>query len=159
VRASITLASAIFDIPLTDYHRESKGLLLGSGAGTLMAVMDATTRFRWALDIDQCRGREDALSDWIATLDRNKLVDLIALAGWFSITSPAPIARALNNLRTPVIVYSGAGLAREVFGELPLVDTLEEFLRRVTETERAGPRDEGQGASAREHEPEIALAL
>jgi hypothetical protein len=127
----LNLCRAVFDIPLIDYGRPTYGLLIGSGAGTMMAIMDASIRFRFALDLDDCRGREHKLFAFIRALDRNWLIDLVALAGWFSITDPKPIAAALKGLSTPVIIYSGAGLARDVFGDLPFVDTLDDFLARA----------------------------
>jgi hypothetical protein len=131
----LNLCRPVFDIPLIDYNRPSYGLLIGSGAGTMMAIMDASVRFRFALDLDDCRGREHKLCAFLRALDRNGLIDLVALAGWFSITDPKPIAAALKGLSAPVIIYSGAGLAREVFGDLPLVDTLDDFLVRAKQAE------------------------
>jgi len=121
----LALCNAIFRIPLTDYRRASYGLLIGSGSGTMMAVMDVCDRFRYAVDIDQCR--HDRLHDWLLAVDRNELVDFIALAGWFSITEPKTIAAAMRHLKTPALVYSGAGIAREHFGNVPFVDTLAAF--------------------------------
>jgi hypothetical protein len=135
----LNLCRALFDIPLIDYGRPSYGLLIGSGAGTMMAIMDASARFRFALDLDDCRGKEHKLFAFIRALDRNGLIDLVALAGWFSITDPKPIAGALKDLSAPVIIYSGAGLARDVFGDLPFVDTLDDFLARAKQPELLPP--------------------
>jgi len=126
----LNLCSALFDVPVVDYRRASRGLLIGSGAGVMIAVMDASDRFRYAVDLDQRRGREERFCDWVLALDRNRLVDLIALAGWFSISDPTMIAATMQQVSTPTIVYSGAGLWREKFGNLLLVETLEEFLCR-----------------------------
>jgi hypothetical protein len=127
----LTFCSALFDVPVVDYRRISRGLLIGSGAGVMMAVMDVCERFRYAVDLDQCRHREDRFCDWVRALDRNGLVDMIALAGWFSISNPASIAAALQRVNVPTIVYSGAGMRRELFGNLMLVDTLDDFLTLV----------------------------
>ncbi|HEY7301325.1 MAG TPA: hypothetical protein VH684_25830 [Xanthobacteraceae bacterium] len=135
----LNLCRALFDIPLIDYERPSYGLLIGSGAGIMMAMMDASARFRFALDLDACRGREDSLRAFIRALDRNGLIDLVALAGWFSITDPKPIAAALRGLSAPVIIYSGAGLARDAFGDIPFVDTLDEFLAHLQPQARPAP--------------------
>lgn len=35
-----------------EYDRPSRGLLISSGCGTMMAVMDAAPALRWCLDID-----------------------------------------------------------------------------------------------------------
>lgn len=130
----LNLCNAIFGISIFDYRRPSYGLLIGSGAGIMMSVMDCAPRFRYALDIDHFRGEEDRLRGWIRAVDKNKLVDLIALCGWFSITDPKCIAGALENLSAPVVIYSGGGLGREIFAKLPLVETLDELLRRVEQT-------------------------
>ena len=135
----LNLCRALFDVPLIDYNRPSYGLLIGAGAGSMMAIMDASTRFRFAIELDACRGREDSLRGLIRALDRNGLIDLVALAGWFSITDPKPIAAALKGLTAPVIIYSGAGLARDIFDDIPFVDTLDEFLARVQPLELTAP--------------------
>jgi hypothetical protein len=144
----LNLCRALFDVPLIDYGRPTYGLLIGSGAGTMMAIMDASVRFRFALDLDDCRGREHKLFAFIRALDRNGLIELVALAGWFSITDPKPIAAVLKGLSAPVIIYSGAGLGREVFGGLPFVDTLDDFL--------ACAKQVGLTAAPKLHVPEIA---
>jgi hypothetical protein len=130
--AALNFCSALFDVPVVDYRRISRGLLIGSGAGVMMAVMDVCERFRYAVDLDQCRGFEARFCDWVRALDRNGLVDLIALAGWFSISNPASIAAALQQVNVPTLVYSGAGMGREHFGNLQLADTLEDFLALVS---------------------------
>jgi hypothetical protein len=106
----------------------------------MMAIMDASVRFRFALDLDDYRGKEHKLFAFIRALDRNGLIDLVALAGWFSITDPKPIAAVLKGLSAPVIIYSGAGLAREAFGGLPFVETLDDFLARAKQAELPLPR-------------------
>ena len=128
----LNFCSQIFGIPVIDYRRSSAGLLVSSGGGIMLAVMDACDRFRYAIDMDQCRGREDRLCDWLRAIDLNGLVDFIAFAGWFSISDPMSIANVLRLMRTEVLIYSGAGLARELFNDLPLVDNLGIFLRRAT---------------------------
>jgi len=152
----VKLAAAIFGIPLADYRRSGGGVLIGSGAGITMAIMDASARFRFALDMDECRGRDDALCSWIRALDRNRLVDLIALAGWFSISDPKKIAGALNSISTPAIAYSGAGLERSAF-RVPLFDTLEDFLRHVDDPLFPGHRDERDVTRIDEHPGERAF--
>lgn len=151
----LTLCNCIFGIPLIDYRRASYGLLIGSGAGSMMAIMDASPRFRFAIDIDQCRGREDRLADWLRALDRNALVDLVALAGWFSISDPILIADALRSLRVPTLLYSGAGLRRDAFAGLPMSDTLADFLLRIAEM---NPPRRSEGRPMVSAEPSAAAA-
>lgn len=140
----LNLCNGIFGVHPVDYRRASYGLLIGSGSGTMMGVMDVALRFRFALDADQYRGREDHLCDWIRAMDRNCLVDLIAVCGWFSITDPVPFAGALGTLSAPTIVYSGAGLRREVFSQVTFTDTLDEFLRCIEHALLPLPGDERQ---------------
>src|SRR5437763_15091234 len=149
----LNLCRSLFDIPLIDYGRPSYGLLVGSGAGTMMAIMDASHRFRFAVDLDECRGREHKLCAFIRALDRNSLIDFVALAGWFSITDPKPIAAAFEGLTVAVIIYSGAGLAREVFGHVRFVDTLDEFLARVQEGELPAQTRNGHRSELAQQQP------
>jgi hypothetical protein len=140
----LNLCNGIFGIHPVDYRRASYGLLIGSGAGVMMGVMDIAPRFRFALDADQYRGRETYLCDWIRAMDRNCLVDLIAVCGWFSITDPIPLAGALDTLSAPTVVYSGGGLGREIFEQASFTDSLDEFLRRVEHALLPAPFDKGK---------------
>ena len=150
----LNLCNAIFGVYPVDYQRASYGLLIGSGAGTMMAVMDHAPQFRFALDADQYRGREDRLCDWIRALDRNRLVDLVVVCGWFSISDPVPLAGALDTLSAPTVVYSGAGLRREIFGKVTFADTLDEFFRCVEHALLPRPGDKGQRLRVAQHETE-----
>lgn len=75
---------------LVDYGRGT-GLLLASGSGTMMAIMDLCPQFRWCLDIDvNQRARLGGLLAWAS-----RLCSPICIAGWFSITSPAGLQTAI----------------------------------------------------------------
>jgi hypothetical protein len=84
-----------YSVNIFDYHRDSTGLLVSSGAGTMCAVMDACPVFRWCLDIDQTVNAEHLASFLFAA---DLLVDPLAVVGWFSITPPDPLQAALRRL-------------------------------------------------------------
>jgi len=100
---TIEQAARMYSIPLIDYHRGS-GVLIGSGAGTMMAVMDQALELRWCVDVDSFDKRS-RLADFLLMAER--VVSPIVVAGWFSITDPAPIRRAIAGLRTPPVCYGG----------------------------------------------------
>jgi hypothetical protein len=77
---------------LIDYGPgRGNGLLLASGSGTMMAVMDLCPRLRWCFDIDVNQGaRLGGLLTWAS-----RLCSPICIAGWFSITSPAGLEAAI----------------------------------------------------------------
>lgn len=122
-------ASRLYGVPLTDYgERRGQGLLVSSGSGLMMAVMDACPAFRWCVDLDTLRSRQDTrIGDFLQMAER--LTEPIAICGWFSISNPAPLKAAAAGMTTSPIVYAGnvrLGIAREC-------ESLEEFLRAVRE--------------------------
>ena len=84
-----------YGIELFDYQRESNGLLVSSGAGTMCAVMDVCPVFRWCLDIDQ-NTDADRLGSFLICAD--VCVNPFGVVGWFSITPPEPLQDALRRL-------------------------------------------------------------
>jgi hypothetical protein len=97
------LAAASSGIHLVDYgqHR-GRSVLLGSGCGLMMAVMDAVPEFRWCADLD----RGGHAIDFAILVARD--VRTIGLVGWFSISSPAAFRQVLSEpLPCRVIAYGG----------------------------------------------------
>ncbi len=90
-------------VRLVDYgeHR-GRSVLLGSGCGLMMAVMDAEFEFRWCADLD----RGGHAIDFAILVQRD--VRMIGLVGWFSLTSPAAFRSVLAEpLACPVLAYGG----------------------------------------------------
>lgn len=96
--------AAGYGLPLADYRRHSAGLLIGSGCGIMMAVMDECPCYRWCFDQDEVPGGFD-LAGVLAWLSR--YCSPVGLAGWFTVSDPARIAAALRELPVPPLVYAG----------------------------------------------------
>lgn len=103
-------AAALCGVHLVDYgkHRGSYGdrrggaLLIASGSGLMMSIMDAEPEFRWCCDIDVGGNAVD-----FAIL-ASRTVGLIGLAGWFSFHDPEPFREILRlPLACHVIAYGG----------------------------------------------------
>lgn len=77
-------------------------MLLSSGSGIMMAVMDVAPEFRWCADVDE-RGHP---LDFAILINR----DVVALGvlGWFSISNPDQFQKiAAATLACQVIAYGG----------------------------------------------------
>lgn len=119
---------------MIDYGRGS-GLLLASGSGTMMAVMDLCPQLRWCMDIDVNRqARLGGLLAWAT-----RFCSPICIAGWFSITSPAglkvALAQAINETggKFRAVVYAAPDVI--LSGRLPHARSLAE-LERMLERDR-----------------------
>lgn len=81
-----------------------------------MSLMDALPELRWCCDADRGGVPEDLV---ILVED----VDVVVLAGWFSISDPEPFRRAFAaGSRAPIFLYEG--------GSRPLSELLEEVRSR-----------------------------
>lgn len=130
---TVPMAARMYHVPLVDYCESTPepnrwGVLIGSGCGLMMSVMDVVP-FRFCLDADELHlaadpSRAYALAQFIAIAAR---LEGVALVGWFSITDPAPLANAFAALDPPGLLYMGdmQGRRPDVPGT---VDTLEQFL-------------------------------
>lgn len=112
-----------YGVPIFDYRRDSTGLLVSSGAGIMIAVMDACPVFRWCLDIDRNKDAE-RLASFLFCADLR--VDPFGVVGWFSITPPAPLQAALRRLPNlgRVLAYTKGAVMPAGFH----FDTLESFI-------------------------------
>lgn len=115
-----------YRVPIIDYERPGSGLLVSSGCGCMMAVMDAAPALRWCLDIDEL-GPGGRLDQFLLAAETK--VSPIAVVGWFSITPPGPLRAALAGLTKlqEVICYV-------VGTELPAgvqCSSMEEFISRL----------------------------
>lgn len=108
-------ASRFYGVPLIDYERPSaRGLLVSSGSGIMMSVMDKVPALRWCVDVDML-GPTARLTDFLVMADA--FVERIAVCGWFSITDPAPLRAAVAALSRAPLVYAGhieLGAGRQV---------------------------------------------
>lgn len=143
----IQRVSSGYGIPVLDYARPGTWLLLGSGCGLMMAVMDAETQFRWCLDLDSLRDTRAPWAEWLAIMER--VTDRICVAGWFSITNPAPLVQALGTLTRIPLVYAGQ-LQENPFRRFQCAETLAEFLGRLKEPQSSEQRNEWQWPGIRQ---------
>jgi hypothetical protein len=122
-------ASNLYAIPLTDYGpSKGAGLLVSSGCGMMLAIMDCCSMLRWCVDIDGVRDQRARLADFL--LCAEKVVAPLAVCGWFSISDPKPLRDALMALAGPVVVYGG----NVRFGVPGEAETLERFIRMISES-------------------------
>ena len=116
--------SGQYYVPLADYgaHR-GDWLLLSSGCGIMMAVMDADQRFRWCVDVDGLKDRS-RFARWAGWSQR--LVAGVAVVGWFSITDPSLLRQAVAAMDQMPLAYTpGVELGAKHCG------SLEEFLQQL----------------------------
>lgn len=126
----VTELARFFGVPLIDYRRESNGVLVASGCGIMMAAMDEVPCFRWCVDADSMRwGGAPWRIEWFMTaLDRNTTVELLGVAGWFSLDRPTYLQAGLRTIhRMRTATYSGGAGAFD--GE---ASSYGEFVARAT---------------------------
>ncbi len=92
----------LYAIPLIDYERPSNGLLLSSGCGLMMSVMDAVPELRYCVDVGPMKSPR--LKDFL--LFARRMVSPIGVVAWFSVTSPSKILDACEGLED-VVLYLG----------------------------------------------------
>lgn len=102
------ILSKYFGFNLIDYERQGDGLLIASGAGIMMAVMDAVPRFRYCIDIDAHRDINSRVPEWMVAIDQNTDLKVIGVAGWFSIDKPQALQEGIKRVKhKALIAYSG----------------------------------------------------
>lgn len=91
-----------------DYGRSTTGVLLTSGCGIGLGLMDACPNLNWFCDIDTYRFKP---TDWeaIAVLISAGKPKQIVLAGWFTIDVPEVFHRFGSGIvkNVPTYVYVG----------------------------------------------------
>ena len=118
---SLELASKLYRVPLVDYERSSTGVLVGSGCGLMLSVMDSVQAFRWCVDVDHLRDPDVASFLEAASF----VVPFIGIVGWFTITRPETILRGIAAMKSPPLCY----LANVPDLNLPrLAHSLDEFV-------------------------------
>jgi hypothetical protein len=111
-------------------YERGNGLLVASGSGSMMGIMDMCPEFRWCFDIDANKGaRLGGLLSWASRFCRP-----IGIAGWFSITNPDTLQAAIEEAleQTPeftAVVYAAPGIT--LSPRLPHANSLADFERMV----------------------------
>ena len=103
-----TALAQYFGFELHDYKRAGDSILIASGSGLMMAIMDAVPRFRWCIDIDSHRDITHRVPTLMSALDINCQFKAIAVAGWFSVDKPHTLQQGISKVtRAHCITYSG----------------------------------------------------
>ena len=107
----ITAIETAFEVSFIDYANPGRGVLISSGCGIGMAIMDLTPTLRFFLDTDSYRHRTDI--DWealsvVLTSETQSKPDYIILSGWFSLDPPEIFDRIERGiLETQLFRYEG----------------------------------------------------
>lgn len=112
--------------------RLGKGVLVSAGTGLMMSVMDQCRTLRWCLDVDLLSTEQRVrFPDWLACM--NKVVDFVAVTGWFCATDPTPLARAVARVVGPRLrcYVQCHGKRRDAFDDLRTADTLRQMVEQV----------------------------
>lgn len=103
-----TALAQYFGFELHDYKRAGDSLLIASGSGLMMALMDSVPRFRWCIDIDSHRDIAHRVPTFMSALDLNCQFKAIGVAGWFSVDTPHTLRQGITKVtRAHCIAYSG----------------------------------------------------
>jgi hypothetical protein len=117
VSFTIAQASRLYAVPLTDYGpARGDGLLVSSGCGMMMSVMDEVPALRWCVDLDAVHDKRSRIGDFLLVAET--LASPIGVCGWFSISDPEPLRAAVRAMTRRPIVYCGnikLGAGCEVF--------------------------------------------
>jgi hypothetical protein len=122
-------------VPIIDYaRRESSGLLVGSGTGLMMAIMDQAQTFRWCIDLDVL-DEQSRWEDWMLLV--RAFVRPMAVVGWFSITRPQRLAAVVRRLRPAPGVYAAGVSAPDPFDDCEVrLQSVEQFIGWAAQAER-----------------------
>jgi hypothetical protein len=116
-----------FGFDLIDYKRWGDGVLIASGCGIMMSIMDAVPRFGYCIDVDSFRNNQSRLPQFISALDKNCQFQIIGIAGWFSLDMPNALQQGQQRIsNAKCVTYSGGYAA--FFNE---ANTLKEFIDRA----------------------------
>jgi hypothetical protein len=97
-----------FGFDLIDYKRQGDSVLIASGAGIMMSIMDVVPRFKYCIDIDSYRQINNRVPQLISALDLNCSLGIIGIAGWFSIDKPKALQEGISKIKkTKCVSYSG----------------------------------------------------
>jgi hypothetical protein len=103
-----TWLASYFGFQLFEYERQGDSILIASGSGLMMAIMDICPRFKWCLEVDNHRDIASRLPNLINAFDQNCSLEIIAIAGWFSIDDPKQLMLAQDKIKqSKNFSYSG----------------------------------------------------
>lgn len=82
-----------YRVPLIDYGRSGDGILIATGAGLMMATMDAIPRLRYCMDLSGGRDMSglESFLQWAS-----RVCPLFVFHGWFSISEPKGFVTAIR---------------------------------------------------------------
>lgn len=99
--------NSAFKIEFVDYERDGTGVVVSSGCGIGMGLMDVLTECRYFIDLDTYR---TSLIDWeaVAVCVSVRRPSKIVMAGWFTIDRPLAFDRFIRGVvDVPLFVYRG----------------------------------------------------
>lgn len=97
-----------FGFDLIDYKRLGDGVLIASGCGIMMSIMDAVPRYRYCIDVDSFRQIQSRLPQMLSALDKNCHLKIIGIAGWFSLDKPDALQQSQQRItNAQCVTYSG----------------------------------------------------
>lgn len=96
--------AAGYSLDVIEYDRDGDAILISSGCGIMMAVMDEVPRIKWCVDIDRT-GCDARLRDFIQWA-HYFLCMPVFIVGWFSITDPDPLRSLVISIRGDAIAYT-----------------------------------------------------
>ena len=103
---SPVVAARYFGVDIADYRREGSILVIGSGCGLMLSIMDACRKARWCFDADNYRHSK---IDWQTLgqfLDQSDIT-AFGVFGWFTIDRPTNLIALLSEVTKPVVSYGG----------------------------------------------------
>jgi len=89
----VEILAKLCGVPLTDYERDAEGVLVASGSGLMMSVMDHAPSIRWCVEYDErvCRGAR-----WVEFIPALcEVAPIVVVAGWFTVTDPTELRAAV----------------------------------------------------------------
>lgn len=100
--------ASYFGFELFEYDRLADSILIASGSGLMMAIMDNCPSFKWCLEVDNFRNISHRIPNLITAFDKNCQLNIIAIAGWFSIDNPKFLVEGQKKiLEKKSVCYSG----------------------------------------------------
>jgi len=108
-------------VEFIDYERDGTGVIVCSGSGIGMGLMDVLTECRYLIDLDTYR--TDKTIDWeciAVILSLRVKPSVVVMAGWFTIDEPLAFNRFERGVLVPKFVYRGGG-----------VESLSDFINRI----------------------------